>query len=552
MSTYVKYRTQEQPPKVSKTYRAALYIRLSKEDGDKDESDSVANQKKILMYFVDRNDDIEFADFYIDDGYTGANFDRPDFIRMIADINNGNINCIIVKDSSRFARNISESSYYTDVVFPKLQVRYISVNDAIDSARSQGLAIDFLNNSMRAMINEYFLASNSTSIRSTLDAERERGEFIGSFAKYGYKKDPSDRHKLLIDEEAADTVRLIYRLYLGGTGIRGIVRYLNDHGIPNPSTYKEQKGLNFRARTVGCSSLWSDKTVRRTLRDEMYIGNMVQHKFCKVTYKDKSIRACDEREWIRVEGTHEAIISPEDYENVQMMLDRGSKASKVTGEIDLFAGLLRCADCGHALIKKINNNPDKTYIYYRCSSHCRCGTACSAHTLRFEKLYKAVLECIRHMVDLATNADEVIKGMRKDCYVSAKEAVRSQLHAKEQELRKTISLLSGLYPDYKDGILSKEQYMIQKQNCEQKQEELRKSIERLNAAIDTTDSPQMSENEFITHFKQHGNIDRLTRPLLTELIDHITVSEDGSLDIAFNFTDAFLDAQVLTENKRSA
>ena len=180
----MRYDTYEQPPQVLRTYKAALYFRLSREDGDKPESDSVVNQKRILKNFIASQPDIEFSDCYVDDGYSGATFDRPAFLRMIADVYAGKVNCVIVKDSSRFGRNASESGRYIGEIFPKLRVRYIAVNDLIDSGKSQSVAIDFLNNSMRGMINEFYVAANSESIRSTLNMERRKGEFIGSFAKY--------------------------------------------------------------------------------------------------------------------------------------------------------------------------------------------------------------------------------------------------------------------------------------------------------------------------------------------------------------------------------
>ena len=542
------YAKAEQPPR-SRTYRAALYIRLSREDGDKAESDSVINQKRLLTHFADSQPEIESYQYYVDDGWSGANFNRPEFLRMMSDVYAQKVDCVIVKDSSRFGRNASESGRYIGEVFPRLRVRYIAVNDAIDSGRSQGVAIDFLNNSMRGMINEYYVAANSESIRSTLDMERRRGLFIGSFAKYGYKKDPADHHKLLIDEEAAEIVRQIYRMYLGGSGIRTIVRSLNDSGVPNPSTYKCRSGLNFHSRAIGKSPLWSDKTVRRILQDEMYIGNMVQGKNRKVSYKDKAVIPLPQEEWIRVRDTHEAIIGRDDFERVQRMLKKGAKTSPVSGKIDLFSGLLKCADCGHALIKKTNRNPDKTYIYYRCSSHCRCKTACAAHTIRYEKLYNAVLATIQNMVAVAANADEVFKEMKQNQSSAESVDIGKQIKTQELELEKVKQLLADLYPDYKNGILNKEQYLMNKQKYERKQTRLEQSIKRLKTASSDQSDGDISENEFIKHFKKCGNIDALTRPLLTELVDRIVVNENGDLEIIFNFRDAFEDAQRLTKEQ---
>lgn len=531
----------EQPPR-SRTYRAALYIRLSREDGDKAESDSVVNQKRLLTNFVNKQPDIKLYDCYIDDGWSGANFNRPNFLRMMADVYAQKVDCVIVKDSSRFGRNASESGRYIGEVFPKLRVRYIAVNDAIDSGRSQGIAIDFLNNSMRGMINEYYVAANSESICSTLDMERRRGDFIGSFAKYGYKKDPADHHKLIIDAEAAKVVRLIYQMYLSGSGIRTIVRYLNDHGIANPSTYKRLSQPNYRTSAAANSSLWSDKTVRRTLQDEMYIGNMVQGKFKKVSYKDKAIIARPENEWIRVQNTHDAIIEKEDFYRVQRLLNNHAKASPISGEVSLFSGLLRCSDCGHSLIKKTNKNPNKTYVYYRCSTHCKCQTACTAHTVSYDKIYHTVLCCIQKMVEIAVDADMVMKELRQHQSTNNKHDVELQLKNQERELEKVMNLLADLYPDFKSGILNADQYRINKQKLEQTQEKLTQNIEELKLSAENLQIPHQT-NAFVEHFKTHGNIDRLTRPLLTELIEQITVHEDGALDITFRFCDAFEEAR---------
>ena len=551
MSTYAAtYRAPEQPPQ-TKVYKAALYIRLSREDGDMEESLSVANQKELLYKYASQHEDIEIVDCFVDDGWSGANFERPGFMQMMSAIYARQVNCVIVKDGSRFGRNASQSSRYISEVFPRLKVRYIAVNDAIDSCKSQGIAVDFLNHSIRAMFNEFYLADCSQKIRSSLNVLKEKGCAVAAFAKYGYLKDPADRHKLVIDDEAADVVRLIFRLYLNGTGIRGIVRYLNDHHIPNPSTYKQQKGLNFRSRTIGGSPLWSDKTVRRTLKDEMYIGNMVQGKQRKVSYKDKAVISTDESEWSRVEGTHEAIVSREDFEKAQRMLRRGVKAVKNKGEMNLFAGLLYCADCGHALIKKVNRNPDKTYVYYRCSTHCKCKTACEAHTIRFDKLYDAVLISIQKMVDVAVNADEVLAEMKSRQTLDMKVSLRSQLESQERELVRIKELSAGLYPDLKSGLLNTEQYLINKEKFEEQQERIEESIASLKKSLDDSQS-QNQNNAFIEHFKQHGNIDALNRPLLTELVDHILVSKDSSLDVAFNFSDAFVDAQAIIESKDPA
>ena len=332
------------------------------------------------------------------------------------------------------------------------------------------------------------------------------------------------------------------------SGSRTIVRSLNGSGVPNPSTYKCRSGLNFHSRAIGKSPLWSDKTVRRILQDEMYIGNMVQGKNRKVSYKDKAVIPLPQEEWIRVEDTHEAIIGKEDFERVQRMLGSHAKSSPISGEIGLFSGLLRCADCGHALIKKTNHNPDKTYVYYRCSTYCKCKGACSAHSIRHEKLYDTVLACIQKMVEIAVDADEVISEMKRNRTDRYAVNLKEQLEKQELTAEKLKQEMAELYPEYKRGLLNLEQYKRNKQHYEQQLQQVNAGIAKLKASVEDPGA-DIQTNAFIEHFKQHRNIDALTRPLLTELIEQITVQDNGALDITFCFHDAFEEAKQITKEK---
>ena len=289
-SKYMAY--LEQSPVFTPIWRAALYIRLSKEDGDKGESNSVTSQREILKEFLKLHPDIELYDIYVDDGWSGTNFDRPDFARMMEDIYSGNVNCVIVKDLSRFGRNYTDSGNYLDNVFVRLRVRFIALNNGVDTAsNNMNAATQCISVGVTNVINESVAATTSVNVRGTLNVNRAQGKFIGSFPTYGYLKDPNDHHKLIIDEEVAPVIRSIFERFIAGKSIIGIAKELNEEGIPNPSMYKKMKGFNYK-HPVGKSNdgLWPDSSVRRILRNEMYIGNMVQGKNTTISSKIKQCR----------------------------------------------------------------------------------------------------------------------------------------------------------------------------------------------------------------------------------------------------------------------
>ena len=337
-----KYDEFLEQPSDAKRWKVALYIRLSKEDGDKGESYSVTSQREILMEYLKSHSEFELYDTYVDDGWSGTSFDRPDFKRMMDDVYEGKVNCIVVKDLSRFGRNYADAGNYIDNIFVRLKVRFIALNNGVDSfSGNMNSATQCITIGVQNVINESVAATTSVNIRGTLNVSRKQGKFIGSFACYGYKKDPNDRHKLIIDEEAAETVRMIYRLFLEGKGVLGIVKTLNALGIPNPAAYKKLQGLNYN-HTSGNNNdgSWCDQTVRRILKNEMYIGNMVQGKNTTVSYKIKQCRPIPKSDWIIVEGTHEPIIDKDTFYKVQSLFGTDSfvRKSLLTNEVELFTG----------------------------------------------------------------------------------------------------------------------------------------------------------------------------------------------------------------------
>ncbi len=397
MARTSKYRQAYSSAASQSRWRVGLYIRISREDGDRIESESIASQRALLQRFAEERPDMQLFDCYTDDGFSGTDFNRPDFQRMIKDAANKKINCIIVKDLSRFGRNYVEAGKYLETVFPLFGVRFIAVNDQIDSVASpasvNNIIVPFKN-----IINDEYCRDISIKVRSALDIRRRQGKFIGSFAPYGYRKDEADRSKLIVDDGAAQIVRFIFKEFLSGNGISAIVRSLNARSVPNPTAYKRSKGLSCNRNSEN-SSLWVDSTVRRILLNQLYIGNLVQKKNEVISYKIHKTRAVDSASRIVVENTHTPIISKADFAKAQQLLSRDTRTSPKTGKLSVFAGLVKCADCGRAMQKRTVVQPNKAYSYYVCSTYKKLDkTACTKHAVRIDVLEAAVLEVINRYI----------------------------------------------------------------------------------------------------------------------------------------------------------
>lgn len=539
MNQYAK--TLEQPPR-NVSWRAALYIRLSKEDGDKNESYSVTSQREILKEYIKQRPDIFLFDFYVDDGWSGTNFDRPAFRRMMQDIYDGRVNCVVVKDLSRFGRNYTDAGHYLDDVFVRLGVRFIALNNGVDSvSNSMNAATKCITVGVQNVINESVAATTSVNVRGTLNVSRKQGKFIGSFPTYGYLKDPNDHHKLIIDEETAPVVRQIFRWFLEGKSIIGITKTLNALSIPNPSTYKMQKGWNYR-HTSGKNNdgLWCDSTVRRMLSNQMYIGNMVQGKNTTISYKIKQCKSVPKSDWIVVENTHEPIIDKETFEKAQSLFHRNTRTAPAKTEIDLFSGFVKCADCHRAMSKKTNRHPYGTYQYYRCVTSRKMDSgACSPHSIRIDKLERAVLVTIQTMIDTAVEWDDVLAEIRKKADGKSENLTQKSMEKCMAERERIQKVMLDLYPDWKSGTISKEEYLALKENMGQKIKALDEKIEAFQRALARNAYGCGADNAFLTHFKKYGKIKKLTRPILTELVDSILVHEGGNITINFKFKDAY-------------
>lgn len=315
-------------------WRAALYTRLSREDGDKPESDSISNQKKLLEDYLSRQPDMQYVQLYVDDGYTGTNFDRPDFQRLIGDIEAGRINCVVVKDLSRFGRDYIDVGRYLERWFPERGVRFIAIGDNIDSEKGP---YDMLL-PVKNIINEQYARDISQKVRSSFRAKQRSGEFIGAFASYGYRKDPQDHNHLVIDPTAAAVVRRIFTLFEQGNGKVKIAKLLNAEGVLCPSEYKKLNGEKYHnGQKLGGTTYWTYATIHRILKNQMYAGNMEQGRAPRQTMHGRAKLLAKER-WAVVENTHEAIIDPEQWERVQSLLQRDTRTLNFKENVSPFAG----------------------------------------------------------------------------------------------------------------------------------------------------------------------------------------------------------------------
>ena len=462
---------------------------------------------------------------------------------MMEDVYSGQVNCVIVKDLSRFGRNYTDAGHYLDNVFVRYQIRFIALNNGIDTAtNNMNAATRCITVGVQNVINESLAATTSVNVRGTLNVNREQGKFIGSFATYGYMKDPADHHKLLIDPETAPVVEMIFRKFLDGRSIIGIAKDLNELGIPNPTRYKQMKGFNYR-HPAGqkLDGMWPDSSVRRILRNEMYIGNMVQGKTTTISYKISKCRNIPQSDWIIVEGTHEAIIDRETFEKAQALFNQPARTAPQKREKDLFSGFLRCADCHAAMGKKTNSHAYATYHYYRCNTARKMKkSACSNHTIRVDKLETAVLTTVQSMVDVAITMDKLVKHINNSP-VKKQESnhMQSAIDTHEAELSKYQQMVLDLYPDLKSGLISKEEYFRLKEQLAEKISGLEHSLASLRKAQEEFSTGRLENNDFLAHFAKHGKIKSLTRPLLMELVEKIYIHEEGKITIKFKFEDAY-------------
>lgn len=514
------------------SFQTAVYIRLSKEDGDKEESDSVGNQRKLLTEYIAKKEDLILYDTYIDDGYSGTNFRRPSFQRMIEDIESGNINCVIVKDLSRFGRDYIETGRFLERVFPDLGVRFISLTDGIDSLKQ---VYDMLL-PIKNIFNEQYARDISKKVKTAVKTKQQSGEFIGAFTSYGYKKSPTDKNKLIIDEYPASIIKRIFAMYIKGYGKQRIAKILNSEGVLCPSEYKKLNGSNYRnANKLDSTTYWSYTTINSILKKEIYIGNMVQGtKFQRMRGKQRKV---PKEQWIVVENTHEPIIDMETWQKTQTLLKRRTRKLDLDKNVNIFAGFLKCGDCGRAMTKRMWKLADGTKVYeFYCGTYRRSGrTYCTPHGIPLKVLEGIVLGDLKKIIGSVDDLKALVQS--QDINVDKSKQLASREIGKIQlDLERIKTLKKSVYEDYKEGLIYKEEFLSYREDYSKKEELFLKQLEVLEKEKDEGITSNVFETPWVKRLLELKEIESLDRDIIIEMIDQVTIYENRKIKISYNFS----------------
>jgi len=517
------------------TYHAAVYARLSKEDEKAGDSVSIESQVAMLTKYVSDNG-WEYVATYKDDGYSGTSFDRPAFSEMMSRVRKGEINLVVVKDLSRFGRDYLEVGQYIDVIFPALNCRFIAVNDNVDTIRNSNDMMAIFKNVM----NDFYARDTSAKIRAVRKSSCRSGNYMGAFAPYGYVKDPADKHRFLIDEPAAEVVRWIFTLRAGGIGCLKIARELNEKGIlPPRSYYFDAKGqANPFERT---NHRWNGCTVRHILENEAYLGHTVQHKEERMSYKDHRTKAVSPEEWIRVENTHEPIISRELWEECRMVdrLNSRPRQSKMK-EVSLFSGLLYCADCGFAMRCQVTERKRKDgtkayYEAYMCGSYSRSGhTACTTHYITKSVLEEMILSDIQARAwEVCVREKETIRYVTEQKQTQGRQeaaAIEKSAKTLKKRLAELERLIQSVYEDKVLGKIPEEVCVRLMTGYQSEQTEKSARLKSLEGKLAEYRKVQDDVREWAALMRQYRDADTLDRDMLLKLVDRIEVGEADTVD----------------------
>ena len=523
----------------TKIWNATLYLRLSRDDGDKEESNSITGQRELLRDFIRNRPELREYAVRIDDGFTGSNFERPDFKKMMEDVKEGRTNCIIVKDLSRFGRNYLDAGEYIEKIFPFLGVRFIAVNDNYDSlgekSASDDLVIPFKN-----LINEAYCRDISVKVRTQLEIKRKSGQYIGAFAVYGYMKDETDKNRLIVDEYAADIVRDIFAWKLDGMSPQDIAVRLNQSGILSPMEYKKSLGMKFATSfKANAQAAWSANSVLRILKNPVYIGVLTQGKETTPSYKVRKRIIKPEDEWTVIPDSHEPIIRREDFESVQKVLTLDTRRSPNDSNVQLFSGMVFCGECGASMVRKTVPSGNKKYVYYVCSAH-KQDKSCASHGMRDTALEEVVLETVKQYIRDVIDLDDILS-MTDTAPLRTAEAqkVQRQLDKKRSEHERLQKLLMSLYENLADGIIDRDEYAKLKQNYAGRAAECEKQMDALKESIVQIKEQGGEHREWMMRFRKHQNITELERSIAVALIDRILIYKDNRVEVHFRFEDEF-------------
>lgn len=527
---------------VDKVYRAGLYARISVETERKREADTIGNQLQLLKDYVSEHSDLTVFDIYSDDDISGTDFIRPEFSRMMNDLRDGKIDCIIVKDLSRLGRNYLESGEYIEMVFPFFRCRFISVTDRFDTKYQQAdISVQLKN-----MANEMYAKDISRKICSTMRTIQDQGKFAGSRAPYGYRLDPADKHHLIIDEETAPIVKQLFELLAEGNTVHFVATTMNANGIPSPGRLLYERGIASTDHFK--NSKWYMQTVRRILQDEIYLGWMVSGKF-RSTYHStgkKGSQPVPREEWIVTKGTHEPIVTEELFNKVQeyfvrMKEEHGQTAvyNSKSKKSSIFKGHLRCGECGQAMFLRNKHSHGKVTAWYYCALHENYNSSyCVKKAVKKQDVEDIALKLIRTQIKLFTDAREMIIALNKKESSKTKHRIYSdQIRNVKKQIEKYMSLKASLYEDFANGVLSQSDYISMGQEYAQKADELRIFLAELEKEAQKYSQTYAMNGSWAQIIEQYQNAETLTEEMIDAFIDEMILYNNGHVEVKFRFKD---------------
>ena len=529
-------------------YKGDAYLRLSYSADRSVESDSIANQKKLIEEFVAAHPDIELVSERVDDGYSGVLFDRPAFQEMMNDIVSGKINCVIVKDLSRLGREYIETGRYLRQVFPAYGVRFISINDGIDTANEQNG--DDLHISLKNLLNDTYCRDISVKTRSALLTKRQNGDYVGACPIYGYRKDPENKNHLVIDEDAACVVRDIYRRRIDGASAKHIADGLNRLGILSPMAYKNSRGLPHP--TGGFADVpdakWSARAVIRILQEETYTGVLLQGRQETHNHKLKNIIQKPAEEWIRIENAHEPIIQKRDFDLVQKISRLDTRTAPDGEAVYLFSGLLVCGCCGGRMTRKTNTVKEKKYIYYHCPTGKKKGCTHPV-MLKEDDLINCVLASLQAHIQHVVSLDELLDSISEEQINQEDIAkLKAQIADNEVKLEQARQFKATLYENFISNLISKKDYQDLKKLYTGRAEQAQEAIDLLREEIERVSSNSSARLRWTQHFKAFSAMTTLDRRAVIAMVQSIQVKGKNDLVITFRYQIEY--AQVLERLNR--
>lgn len=531
---------------LDRDYKAAIYLRLSKEDGDfsfsgeKLESDSISNQRLLIMEYLKKHPEITVVKEYCDDGFTGANFERPDFNKMMDAVRAGEIDCIVVKDLSRFGREYIGSGEYIQKVFPRLGIRFIAINDHYDNAQP-GAADNELVLPFKNLMNDSYCRDISIKVRSNLEAKRRNGQFVGTRVVFGYMRSPDNKNQLVIDPEAAPVVQDIFKWKVEGLSPAQIADQLNTANVPSPIEYKKAKGSKqrtcFQTKQV---ALWSAVAIYRILKNEIYTGTLVQGKTTSPNHKVKKTVTKPSNEWSRTENAHEPIIPPAQFDLVQRLMQDDTRSPVGTKGVHPFSGKIFCADCGSPMVRRVTRTGGHEYAYFICGGNKNDKNSCSSHSIKESVVYDTVLAVVQGHIAAAMDMAVAMTQIDNLAWENRElEKINAKIAFQEEIIDKNRRLKTGAYEDFKSDFISRDEYKIYTARFDQQITEATDTIMSLTGERNSVMGGLAEQQGWLSQFKEYENIQELTRRSVVNLVEYVRISEDKEIEVRLLHGDRF-------------